>query len=93
MTKVTLWAPLCLLTLLPTASPANPERGRLLYENHCRSCHESNVHIREVQAAKSLHEVHAQVARWQEALKLEWSAEDIGDVAEYLDAAWYHYGP
>ena len=43
-----------LLLLYPLATSANPERGRLLYENHCRSCHESNVHIRQTQAAKSL---------------------------------------
>ena len=43
-----------LLLLYAIATSANPERGRLLYENHCRSCHESNVHIRQTQAAKSL---------------------------------------
>jgi mono/diheme cytochrome c family protein len=83
-----------LLTLLlfsATAAPASPERGRLLYENHCGACHESRVHIREVQAAASLDAVRAQVTHWQGVLRLEWSSEDVGDVAEYLNAAWYHY--
>lgn len=85
---------LCLLPLSSAAvTPANPERGRLFYENHCRACHESNVHIREVQAAGSLEAVRTQVERWQAMLKLEWSAEDVGDVAEYLNATWYHYAP
>jgi len=80
-----------LLLLYPIAISANSERGRLLYENHCRACHESNVHIRQTQAAKSLKAVRAEVVRWQGVLTLQWSAEDVGDVAEYLNAAWYHY--
>jgi mono/diheme cytochrome c family protein len=80
-----------LLLLYPLATSANPERGRLLYENHCRSCHESNVHIRQTQAAKSLKAVRTEVVRWQGVLTLQWSAEDVGDVAEYLNATWYHY--
>jgi hypothetical protein len=31
------------------------------------------------------------VARWQEVLKLQWSAEDVADVAEYLNATWYQH--
>jgi len=80
-----------LLLLYPIATSANPERGRLLYENHCRACHESNVHIRQTQAAKSLKAVRTEVVRWQGVLTLQWSAEDVGDVAEYLNATWYHY--
>ena len=80
-----------LLLLYPLATSANPERGRLLYENHCRSCHESNVHIRQTQAAKSLKAVRTEVVRWQEALTLQWRSEDVGDVVEYLNATWYHY--
>jgi len=80
-----------LLLLYPIATSANPERGRLLYENHCRACHESNVHIRQTQAAKSLKALRAEVVRWQEALTLQWRSEDVGDVVEYLNATWYHY--
>lgn len=91
MTKPVLPTLLPLLMLYTTVAQADPERGRLLYENHCGACHESSVHIREVQAAESLDAVRAQVAHWQEVLRLQWSPEDVGDVAEYLNAAWYHY--
>jgi mono/diheme cytochrome c family protein len=90
-TKLVLSALLPLLLLYPVAAPADPERGRLLYENHCHSCHESNVHIRQTQAAKSLKALRAEVVRWQEALALQWRSEDVGDVVEYLNATWYHY--
>ena len=90
-TKLVLSTLLPLLLLYPIAAPADPERGRLLYENHCRSCHESNVHIRQTQAAKSLKALRAEVVHWQEALALQWRSEDVGDVVEYLNATWYHY--
>jgi hypothetical protein len=89
MTKAVL--SILLLLLYPIATSANPERGRLLYENHCRSCHESNVHIRQTQAAKSLKAVRTEVVRWQGVLALQWNGEDVGDVAEYLNGVWYHY--
>jgi mono/diheme cytochrome c family protein len=82
---------LCLLLLVSNAVSADGERGRLFYENHCRACHESSVHIREVQSAKSLGALRAQVSHWQDVLKLGWSAEDVGDVAQYLNDTWYHY--
>ena len=91
MTKSVLPTLLPLFLLYSIAAPADSERGRLLYENHCRSCHESNVHIRQTQAAKSLKAVRAEVVRWQGVLTLQWSTGDVGDVTEYLNAAWYHY--
>jgi mono/diheme cytochrome c family protein len=90
-TKPVLPILLPLLLLYPVAAPADSERGRLLYENHCRSCHESNVHIRQTQAAKSLKALRAEVVRWQETLALQWRSEEVGDVTEYLNATWYHY--
>ena len=90
-TKLVLSALLPLLLLYPAATLADTERGRLLYENHCRSCHESNVHIRQTQAAKSLKALRAEVMRWQETLTLQWRSEDVGDVVGYLNATWYHY--
>lgn len=80
-----------LLLSLPLVGLADAERGRLLYENHCLSCHESNVHIRETQAARSLAEVRAAVERWQALGNLGWGAEEVGDVTAYLNATWYHY--
>jgi mono/diheme cytochrome c family protein len=79
------------LLLHPLAGLADAERGRLLYENHCLSCHESNVHIRETQAARSLAAVRAAIERWQAVGNLGWGTEEVADVAAYLNATWYHY--
>ncbi len=81
----------CLFALFATQASADPVRGRLLYENQCISCHESGVHIRQMQTAQSLAEIRAQVDRWQENTGLGWGAQEIDDVVEHLNAAWYHY--
>ncbi|MCK7583313.1 MAG: hypothetical protein MZV65_52385 [Chromatiales bacterium] len=43
---------------------ADTERGRLLYENHCMSCHESVLHIREKRKAANPAELRAAIERW-----------------------------
>jgi mono/diheme cytochrome c family protein len=80
----------------PTVSPAvasdapgAAERGQMLYENHCRGCHVSVVHIRSNRRAVSLEAVRWEVARWSGELQLDWRKEEIADVVEYLDQAFY----
>lgn len=71
---------------------AAQSRGELLYENHCTSCHASIVHIRENHNAKSMADLHGWVQRWADELKLNWSNEEIDDVAQYLAHRFYKFG-
>lgn len=80
----------------PNVSPAvasdasgTAQRGEMLYENHCRGCHVSVVHIRSIRRAVSLEAVRWEVARWSGELQLDWGKEEIADVVEYLDQAFY----
>ena len=66
-------------------------RGKLLYENHCISCHESTVHIREAHKAKAYADIQYWVGRWAEDLDLKWSADEIDAVVQYLNDTFYHY--
>ena len=68
-----------------------PERGQLLYENHCLSCHTSVVHIRDRRSARSLEDIRKWTRRWAGELHLPWSAEEIDDVSHYLNARYYRY--
>ena len=68
---------------------AAASRGELLYENHCTVCHDSTVHIRENRKAKSITDLRGWAARWAGELKLNWSSDDIDDVAEYLAQRYY----
>ena len=78
--------------LLVTPSLADETRGRLLYENHCTVCHESNVHVRENRRAGDRTEVMAMIKRFSTHLELDWSAEEMLDVLEYLDQQYYNPG-
>ena len=66
-------------------------RGELLYLNHCQGCHESKVHIREKQKAKSINAIRSEVSRWAQELQLKWTLRDIEDVVEFLNHVYYHH--
>ena len=68
---------------------AAASRGGLLYENHCTGCHESGAHIRANRKAKSMADLRGWVTRWSGELKLNWSSEEIDDVAQYLARRYY----
>ena len=71
------------------ASMASDTRGQLLYENHCRRCHTSVVHVRANHKVHSMEDLQNTVTHWASELKLPWSAEEINDVVKYLDQRFY----
>lgn len=73
-------------------SPADVERGRALYENHCQVCHTPRVHSRVNQLPINRAELRNIVDRWQQEEKLRWTGQDIADVVEYLSRTRYGYG-
>src|SRR5215831_3011783 len=76
-------------TAVTPVHSADFERGRVLYENHCRMCHESLAFKRDDKIAKNYEEVRAQVIRWQTNTSLHWSEEDIKNVASYVARTCY----
>jgi hypothetical protein len=77
----------------PVTSPNVPtaSRGQLLYENHCLGCHDSVIHIRQHDKARSLADIRHWVIRWAQHLKLDWSNEEINDVTNHLNQTFYDY--
>lgn len=76
----------------PAADLPNLERGRALYENHCVVCHTSKVHRRYPPSAIDLEALRFIVRVWVEEQKLQWSQQDIDDVAFYLNRTHYKFG-
>jgi hypothetical protein len=68
---------------------AEAERGRLLYETHCISCHDTRVHKRDSKVATNYDEIRAQVVRWETNVSLRWSDGDIDAVTTYLARMFY----
>jgi len=73
-------------------APADTERGRALYENHCQVCHTPRVHRRADRLPINPAELRDIVDRWQREEKLRWSAQDVSDVVEYLNRTRYNFG-
>jgi len=67
------------------------DRGEALYENHCTSCHDVVLHTRDTRRATSIAELRKWVATWSFHASLDWSNEEIDDVADFMDRRWYHF--
>lgn len=76
-------------TNIPKDTASN--RGQLLYENHCTTCHDSGISIREHRKARSLEDVYEWTYRWSQQIKPEWTRSEIKDVADYLNQHFYHF--
>jgi len=79
-----------------TAAQAQPgavptTRGQLLYANHCIECHTQQMHWRENKLARDWPSLRAQVVRWQATAKLNWTDEDIDEVARHLNETFYQF--
>lgn len=81
---------LLLAWALPAAAQ-DPERGRVLYETFCMTCHYERVHERprERSVVKSSTDLRSQVARWSERTRMRFTPQDVDDVAEYLNRSHY----
>ena len=77
---------------LPAASQ-DAERGRVLYETFCITCHYEHVHERPPgrSVVKSYTGLRAQVARWSGRTRMRFTPEDVDDVAEYLNRSHYKF--
>jgi len=73
------------------AEPPSFERGRMLYENHCRVCHTEKVHARTPRLALNRQELREIVMKWVEQENLPWRREEVEDVVHFLNLTRYHY--
>lgn len=91
------WAAIALgLVVLPSlagAQPKSDDRGRLLYETYCISCHTTQVHWRDSGLAKDWITLKGQIDRWQKTIGQRWTFDQIDDVARYLNSSFYKFKP
>ena len=68
------------------------DRGEALYENHCSACHDPQTHVAgEARHVATLADLRARVAAWGVHSGLNWSAEDVNDVTDYLNRRFYRF--
>lgn len=80
---------LAFATAAARAEPADVGRGRLLYQNTCETCHTEQVHWRAKSLVHDWPSLIFQVARWQKNAGQEWGAEEVRDVASFLNRLIY----
>ncbi len=66
-------------------------RGRELYETHCGACHYERVHQRDRARSlvQTLPDLRDQVRRWAGQAGKPLTADDLNDIAEYLNRSHY----
>jgi hypothetical protein len=82
---------LALPALAAQAQEPEPDRGEMLYQNHCTECHESTVHVRERTKVATRADLEAFVRRWSDYKQLAWSDTERNAVADYLDQTFYGF--
>ena len=70
-------------------SAADPARGALLYDTACAGCHTTQAHWRDKRVVRSWGDLVYQVTRWQQAAGQRWSADEVADVAAFLNRRFY----
>ncbi len=75
------------------AQAVDLEAGREQYEEHCTSCHGTDVYTRANRMVKNRQGLSAQVQRCQIALNLNWFEDEVENTAEFLNREFYHFNP
>ena len=79
------------ITHTPVVTERATDRGQLLYENHCASCHDSGVHLRQSGKAHSVKDIRQWVIRWSKNLELDWTNNDVDVVTDYINRRFYQF--
>jgi len=83
---------LLLATLALPSWAQDAQRGRALYDTHCLACHYERIHKRDPSRSlvKTLAQLRVEVAQRAALTKQRFTAEDLDDIAEYLNSTHYH---
>ena len=85
-------AGLSLLLLAGGAAAQETDRGRLLYETHCGTCHYERVHQRLRSDIKDIADLRDTVSRWTKETKHRFTLDEIEQVVQYLNRSHYRFG-
>jgi len=81
-----------LLLASGASQAADIAAGKEQHQQHCLSCHGSEVYTRQDRRVQSRKGLTAQVQRCQLSLNLNWFDDEVENTAEYLNREYYHFG-
>jgi mono/diheme cytochrome c family protein len=70
---------------------ADTRHGQQLLSAHCGECHDTSIYSAAGRKAKDLDTIKQQTESGALALGLQWSSNDVADVAAYLNEQFYRY--
>jgi len=76
---------------ITTFAAPDRTRGELLYRTQCQFCHTEEIHWRDKNLVTDWNSLISMVDRWQSNINLNWNAEDVVEVASYLNSVFYHF--
>lgn len=80
---------LALLVLALPLQAQDLQRGKLLYETYCATCHTEKLHGRDRTVVKSMADLRDQVVRWAKQTKRSFTLDELDDIALYLNQSHY----
>ena len=81
---------LLLLWTLPVLA-ADSANGKILHDEQCLRCHDSDLYVREERRVKSLDGLEYQVGVCISQLGVAWFDEEQADVVQYLNDYYYMF--
>lgn len=86
-----LGAAFCSLVAAGPSTGADAKAGKELHDANCLKCHAADVYTSAERKIGSLDALTSQVARCTKAAGVTWTEAQVGDVAAYLNGAFYHF--
>ena len=80
-----------LLLNVPLAQAGDAKHGQELYQANCTRCHDTSIHTRPNRIIHSLDGIKKRVQFCETNGRLNWSPEQIEDVAAYLNKTFYKF--
>jgi mono/diheme cytochrome c family protein len=79
------------LTLAMPAWAQDAQRGKLVYETQCLTCHYERIHKRDASRSliRTVAQLRVEVAQRAAATGQRFTLEDLDDIAEYLNRTHY----
>jgi len=65
------------------------QRGKLLYETHCATCHTERLHGREKTAVKRMADLRDMVARWAPQTRRTFTPDELEEIVQHLNRSHY----
>ena len=80
---------LLFITLQSQAQAQDLQRGKLLHDTHCVSCHDARIYSRSNRVANDADRLRLEVDRWRKNISLPWEQGEIDAVTAFLASRYY----